>query len=134
MGIEGVSAALPGFVLLLLTLGLAFTASARMIVMRFGGGALLAYCFTASVGLALWIGQWVTSSLSNPSERAWNFYLIPFLFLMVQLGLVSLYIWRSSTRDRKLRHQLLLGFVIFILAMIPAAMAAALPDAIQFFN
>jgi hypothetical protein len=133
MGVEAVSAGLAGVALTLACFGIIFSALAIVAARSLGPrGALLVWLVT-TCNVSMGVGYGPKGTLKLSGTQVLSFFLVPFLFLFVQLGLVSLYVGRSTQRGTGAAQQFLLSLLVFVAAVVPATAIAVIPDVVQFF-
>lgn len=123
--------AVPQLTLLLIFFGAAIVVAAQAVGRRFGNAGLLFFWLCTSATLAGLAGAWYNSVMPT-SGRDWGSYLIPFLFLLVEIGAVAVYISRSSRGGGRGRRQFFYGLLVFTAALIPAVIVAQIPDMLHF--
>jgi cytochrome bd-type quinol oxidase subunit 2 len=134
MGVEALTPGLIGSAAFIAAFGLAFIASALKAQERYDGRGLIAVWLGATVGGAVAACAWLWDAFPGFSLSTMLFFLVPFLFLLIQLGLVVLYLSRSARRERTQLHRLAMGFAVFTLAAIPAFIVSLVLDIFQLLN
>jgi NADH:ubiquinone oxidoreductase subunit 3 (subunit A) len=125
MNATGYIVSIPQVTLVLMLFGAAIVWATQAIGTRSGGRGLLAFWLVASAALAGFVGGWIVSAAPG-ADKAWSYFLVPFLFLLVEIGAVALYVEISTRKGLHGRRQLVLGMIVFIVALIPAMFVAML--------
>jgi hypothetical protein len=134
MGAEAVSIGIPQLALVIFLFGVLFMLFAAAVARRYGRRGLVLVWLVTSLSVAAVIGYQVAGTFPGSSEGAVSFYLIPLLFFAVQLGLVALYLSRSSRRRPGAVRQFSVALLVFFATTVPAALVAVLPDAVRLFS
>jgi hypothetical protein len=121
---------IPHLALLLIVFGAAIVVAAQAIGRRFGGWGLLCYWLGASAVLAFLAARWAASVMPALNDRS-GFFLIPLLFMLVEIGAVAGYVARSTPGRPHPRRQFIMGLLVFTAALIPALIAAQIPDIVR---
>ena len=121
---------IPYLALLLLFFAAVVVLAAQAVHTRFGSAGLVAFWLGASAALAAAAGAWAGSVMPAGSGD-WGFYLVPFIFLLVEIGAVAVFVAKSAGKGIHGRRQFVMGILVFTAALIPALFAAQIPDIIR---
>jgi hypothetical protein len=124
------SIAVPNFTLILMLFAVAIVLAAQAAGRRFGERGLVVFWLAGSAALAALAKVWLGMILPD-SSRPWSQFVIPFLFLLVEIGAVAGYLAWSTRRGEHGRRQALFGLAAFTLALLPAVMVAQIPSMLQ---
>jgi hypothetical protein len=78
--------------------GIVFSALAIVAVRSLGSRAALWVWLVTTCVVSAGVTYWTRDMLTLSGTQALSYFLVPFLFLFVQLGLVTLYVRRSARR------------------------------------
>jgi hypothetical protein len=122
--------AVPHLALLLMVFAAAIVLATQAVGKRFGDRGLVVFWLVASAALAAGERAWFVSVMPG-TVGGWRHFLIPFLFLLVEIGTVAAYIAWSTRRGEHGRRQALLALAAFTVALIPALIVALIPSMLQ---
>jgi hypothetical protein len=122
--------AVPQLALIAMVLGAAIVWAAQDVGRRFGNVGLLCYWLGMSAALSAMVGGWAVATVPA-TGRPWAYFVIPFCFLIVEIGAVAAALAWSSRSGIRGARQFVIALLVFTVAVVPAVMAARIPDMID---